>query len=193
MTQYDAGPGDWSDRPWEDPERKSRPQARRRRVTLPPWALLAILVAIIILLCVGVVLIVRAVRQGDGDGTLTPSPTFTVQASPSATVSLLEPTSAISPTATVILSISTPPVTAVPTEIRPGVLVVVTGTGGTGLRLRASASTSADMLALAREGTVLTVLEGPEEANGYTWWKVRTPEGDDGWGAANWLVLKTEE
>jgi hypothetical protein len=62
MTQYDAGPGDRSDRPWEDPERKPRPQARRRRVTLPPWALLAIFIAIVILLCIGLVLIINAIR-----------------------------------------------------------------------------------------------------------------------------------
>jgi hypothetical protein len=46
---------------------------------------------------------------------------------------------------------------------------------------------------MAREGTVLTVLEGPTDADGYVWWKVRTPDGDEGWGADNWLVLKTEE
>lgn len=192
MTQYDAGPGDRSDRPWEDPERKVRPQARRRRVTLPPWALLAIFIAIVILLCVGLVLIVRAIRGGGDDGTATPNPTFTAEVAPSATVSLLTPTSAITPTGTVVLTVSTPPVTAAPTEIGPGALVVVTGTGGAGLKLRALATTSADVLGVAREGTVLTVLEGPVEADDFRWWKVRAPDGTEGWGAANWLVLKTE-
>ena len=192
MTQYDAGPGDRSDRPWEDPERKVRPQARRRRVTLPPWALLAIFIAIVILLCVGLVLIVKAIRGGGDEGTATPSPTFTAEVAPSATVSLLTPTSAITPTGTVVLTVSTPPVTAAPTEIEPGALVVVTGAGAGGLNLRETASTSADIVVRVREGTVLTVLEGPQQADNYIWWKVRTPEGDEGWGAANWLVLKTE-
>ncbi len=191
MTQYDAGPGDWSDRPWEDPERKPRPQARRRRIALPPWALLAAFVAIVILLCLGLYLIVDALRGSDE--TLTPSPTFTAEVSPSATVSLLTPTSAITPTSTVVLTVGTPPVTTAPTEIRPGALVVITGTGGGGLRLRSLATTDADVLATGREGTVVTVLEGPVEADGYVWWKVRTPDGDEGWAAANWLVLKTEE
>jgi hypothetical protein len=192
MTQYDAGPGDRSDRPWEDPERKPRPQAKRRRVTLPPWALLAIFIAIVILLCVGLILIVRAIR-GDGDETPTPSPTFTAEAAPSATVSLMTATAAVTPTSTVVLTVGTPPATTSPTEIQPGALVVVTGTGGAGLRLRALATTDAEVMAVAREDTVLTVLEGPVEADDYVWWKLRTPDGDEGWGAANWLVLLTEE
>ena len=192
MTQYDAGPGDRSDRPWEDPERKPRPQARRRRVTLPPWALLAIFIGIVILLCISLVLIVRAIRSGD-DEPPTPSPTFTSEVSPSATVSLLTPTAAITPTSTVVLTVGTPPATTPPTEIRPGALVVVTGTGGAGLRLRELPTTDSQLVVMAREGTVLTVLEGPTDADGYRWWKVRTPEGEEGWGADNWLVLKTEE
>ena len=192
MTQYDAGPGDRSDRPWEDPERKPRPQARRRRVTLPPWALLAIFIGIVILLCISLVLIVRAIRSGD-DEAPTPSPTFTSEVSPSATVSLLTPTAAITPTSTVVLTVGTPPATTPPTEIRPGALVVVTGTGGAGLRLRELPTTDSQLVVMAREGTVLTVLEGPTDADGYRWWKVRTPEGEEGWGADNWLVLKTEE
>jgi len=106
---------------------------------------------------------------------------------------LLTPTDAITPTSTVVLTVGTPPATTPPTEIRPGALVVVTGTGGAGLRLRELATTDAQVVAMAREGTVLTVLEGPEDADGYTWWKVRTPDGEEGWGAADWLVLKTEE
>ena len=192
MTQYDAGPGDRSDRPWEDPERKPRPQAKRRRVTLPPWALLAIVVVIVILLCVGLIWIVGAIR-GDDSETPTPSPTSTAEVAPSATLSLLEPTLAITPTNTVVLTVGTPAVTAPPTELGPGALALITGTGGAGLRLRSLATTDADVLATGKEGTVVTVLEGPVEADGYVWWKVRTPDGQEGWAAANWLVLKTEE
>lgn len=191
--QYDAGPGDRSDRPWDSPTRKQRPQAKRRRVTLPPWALLTILVAIIILLCVGLVLIIKAIRNDGDQETPVPTATSTSEADPSATVSLLEPTDGEPPTATVVLPVSTSPVTALPTEIGPGALVIVTSTGAGGLNLRETATTSAGIVVAAREGTVLTVLEGPAEADGYTWWKVRTPEGKEGWAAGNWLVLKTEE
>ena len=195
MTQYDAGPGDWSDRPWEDPDKKAQePQARRQRVKLPPWVLLAILVGIIILLCVGLVLIIQAIRGGgDEEGTATPLPTNTVQVAPTNTRSLFTATPEVTPTNTVVLPIETPLSTASPTEIGPGALVVVQGTSGAGLNLRAEPTTQAQVVANAREGTVLTVLEGPQEAGNHTWWKLRTPDGKEGWGAADWLVLQTEQ
>jgi hypothetical protein len=191
MTQYDAGPGEWSDRPWDDPDKKPVPQARRRRVTLPPWALLAILVAIVILLCVGLVLIVQAIRGGGDQETPTPTPTVQ-QVLPTATLSLVKPTLIIPPTNTVVLPVGTPVGTATPAGIGPGAMVVVTGTGGDTLRVREQPTTYAKIVGTAREGTVLIVLEGPRDADGYTWWKLRTPDGIEGWAAANWLVLKTE-
>ncbi len=192
--QYDAGPGDRSDRPWDSPAKKQRPQAKRRRVTLPPWALLTILVAIIILLCVGLVLIIKAIRNGGDEETPVPSTAFTAEVAPSATTSLLELTDGEPPTATVVLPVSTPPVTALPTQIRPGALVVVTNTKPDQLALRESPTKSAAVVVWAPDDTVLTVLEGPQQADGYTWWKVRTIDGEEeGWAAADWLVLKTEE
>ncbi|MFN2226442.1 MAG: SH3 domain-containing protein [Anaerolineae bacterium] len=195
MTQYDAGPGDWSDRPWEDPDKKAQqPQARRQRVKLPPWVLLAMLVGVIILLCVGLVLIVQAIRGGgEEEGTATPPPTNTVQVAPTDTRSLFTATPEVTPTNTVVLPIETPLSTAAPTEIGPGALVVVQGTAGAGLNLRTEPSTQAQVVTNAREGTVLTVLEGPQEAGNHTWWKLRAPDGKEGWGAADWLVLQTEQ
>lgn len=195
MTQYDAGPGDLSDRPWEDPEKKPKPHARRRRVSLPPWALLAILVGLVIVLCVGLVLLVRALR-GSGDGEqAAPAATVTVTdaAGPTATVSLITPTSAVTPTDTVVLPVSTPEVTPPVTEIGPGALVVVQGTGGGGLNLREQPTTYAKKVGSVRDGTVLPVLAGPREADDYVWWSVRAPDGTEGWAAGKWLILKPEE
>lgn len=192
MPQFDAGPGEWSDRPWEDPERKPKPQARRRRVSLPPWALLAILVGVLIILCVLLVMLVRGLTGGDEEGQATALPTTTTEVVPSATVILVTPTSAVAPTDTVVLPVATPEATSPPDGIGPGTLVVVQGTRGAGLNLRQQPTTYAKVLGNAREGTVLTVLEGPKEADSYVWWKVRTPGGIEGWGAGNWLVLKTD-
>jgi hypothetical protein len=191
MTQYDAGPGDWSDRPWDDPDKKPRPQARRR-VTLPPWALLAILVGVIILLCVGLVLIVQAIRRGGEEETPVPTFTSTAMLGATGTVVPADSTPTITPTATVELPISTPESTPSGTIIEPGVTVVVQGTQGAGLRLRAEPTTQGGVVTAVREGLRLTVIDGPEEADGFVWWKVRAPDGKEGWGAANWLVLETE-
>jgi len=188
MPQYDAGPGDWSDRPWEDPEKKPQPHARRRRFTLPPWALLAVLIAIAIILCVSLVLAIRAIRNREG----TPTPTAeatSAEAIPTATVrpeqETVEP-----PTPTVVLPIETPGEAELPTEIGLGVTVVVKGTGGAGLNLREQPTTYGKIVASSKEGSELTVIDGPRDADGYTWWKLRTSGGEEGWGAANWLALK---
>jgi hypothetical protein len=189
MTQYDAGPGDWSDREWEDPDRKPKPQAKRR-LALPPWALIAGVVAIAILLCVGGVLIVRAIRSGAAAKTPKPRATFTAEVGPTATVELVAPTSEIAPTATVELpdagTVAPPPVT----EIRAGATVVVQGTGTKGLNLRAQPSTSGKIVSGAKEGAELLVLEGPQEADGFTWWRVRAADAKEGWAAGTYLVLK---
>jgi hypothetical protein len=154
---------------------------------------LAALIALVILLCVGLVLIVRAIRGNDDRQIATPLPTVSSEVAPSATVSLLTATPAVAPTDTVVLPGVTPADTPVPSGIRPGALVLVQGTAGAGLNLREQPTTYAKVTGKAREGTVLTVLEGPTEADEYVWWKVRAPDGSEGWGAADWLVLKTEE
>jgi cytoskeletal protein RodZ len=192
MTQYDAGPGEWSDRPWEDPEREPQPHARRRRVALPSWALLAIFIAIVIVLCVSLILVVRAIRGDREEGTPTPKPTATAEVVATATWAAPTDEDAEPPTPTIVLPVQgTVPPTPI-TEIGPGATIVVQGTAGAGLNLRDQPTTYAKIVASAREGTELTVLDGPREADGYVWWQLQTADGKVGWGAADWLVLKTE-
>ena len=190
MTQFDAGPGDWSDRPWEDPEKEDKPQAKRRGVALPPWALLAILAAIVIVLCVSLVLIIRAIGGGGDDETPMPADTEATQVVLPTPTWTLVPIIVDSPTPTVTLPEEGTVVPTPFTEIAVGATVLIQGTGGGGLNLREQPSTYSARVGSAKEGSELTVLEGPTDADGYTWWKVKTPDGTEGWGAGNWLVLK---
>jgi uncharacterized protein YgiM (DUF1202 family) len=145
---------------------------------------------------VGLVMLVNAVR-GKGD---TPTPTSAVAAAataataeqPSATMT---PMAVITqtPTATVVLPITVTPKPEIFTEIATGATVVVQGTLGGGLNLREEPSTNSKVVTNVKDGTALTVVDGPREANGYTWWQLEASDGKEGWGAANWLALKTEE
>ena len=63
----------------------------------------------------------------------------------------------------------------------------VTRTGGLMLRLRAGAGTSEPILARLPVGIQMTLLEGPQAANGLNWWRVRTVGGREGWVAGEEL------
>ena len=177
MTQYDAGPGDWSDREWEAPDKKQRAHATKPRLVLPPWALLASVIGIVILVGVGLVVIVRVPGE----------------LAPTATVELIMPTDLVTgdATATVVIPAAETEL-ASPGGIAPGVVVVVKGTGKAGLNLRAKPSKSAGIIVTMPEGTELTVVQGPEEADGLVWWKLSTSDAKAGWGAADFLVVKAD-
>jgi hypothetical protein len=63
----------------------------------------------------------------------------------------------------------------------------VTRQGGLSLRMRASAGTSAAIVERLPVGTQLTLLEGPQPAAGYSWWRARTLGGAEGWVAGEEL------
>jgi hypothetical protein len=192
MVNYDAGPGDYNDPDWKEPSSESGAPGNRPRVTLPLWVHLVVLVGIVILLCAGLVLIVRAIRGGRAAETPVAEVTETVAVAPTSTVPVLLPTATLEPpTATVVLP-TEPPIEPQQPKIGPGATVVVEGTEQEGLRLRSEPSTQGRVVVTLKEGTTVTVVDGPEEASGYTWWKVQTRGGREGWGAADWLVLKSE-
>jgi hypothetical protein len=88
---------------------------------------------------------------------------------------------------TPVLSPPTPtPVPAAPTEIGIGIYVKVSGTGGNDLSFRANAGTNYARLKIVAEGSVLKVLDGPVETDGYTWWKLQdVSDGMVGWAVAD--------
>lgn len=73
--------------------------------------------------------------------------------------------------------------------IQVGLFVQIYGTGGDGLRLRREPGTNADILFLGYESEVFKVVDGPKEADGFTWWYLTAPydEKRSGWAASRFL------
>lgn len=60
-------------------------------------------------------------------------------------------------------------------------------TTDTGVRLRDEPGTEGTVLAELDEGEELTVVGGPQTADGTTWWQVETGDGETGWIVAEYL------
>jgi hypothetical protein len=71
--------------------------------------------------------------------------------------------------------------------VMPGASVVVSGTGAQQLRIRSGPGLTYETLGTVADGSRLSVLDGPEAADGYQWWQVRTEDGQEGWVAGEWL------
>lgn len=91
-------------------------------------------------------------------------------------------TPAPSITATVpVTATATPSATGGPAVLAPGQPARVTAPAGLNMRDRASAS--GNLLIQLGTGVIVTVLEGPVQAENFTWWRVQDPDGRTGWVA----------
>lgn len=79
------------------------------------------------------------------------------------------------------------------TGIAVGDVVTVVGTGGEGLNIRSGPALTAPILTTVAQGNALTVIGGPEAANGFTWWNVQTAGGLAGWAAGQFLAKPAPE
>ncbi len=59
----------------------------------------------------------------------------------------------------------------------------VTRAGGLPLRLRSGPSLEGQILDRLTPGTQMTLLEGPQQADGHAWWHIRTTDNREGWVA----------
>lgn len=84
------------------------------------------------------------------------------------------------PTATAAPTL-TPEPTATPAVLTIGGSALVTSTKGDNLNLRSGAGANFELVARLAPGTRVDILDGPQEAGGYRWWKVRTADGLEGW------------
>ncbi len=68
--------------------------------------------------------------------------------------------------------------------IKKGVLVRVKGTEGQGLRFRSGAGVNFASITILQDGDILTVVGGPEKADGFNWWHLEASDGSTGWTIA---------
>jgi len=118
-------------------------------------------------------------------------------ATPSATpfpLLLTEPALEVTPTDTPPSPTFTPfptstpqPTPTLPAEITIGGYVKVVGSEADQLNYRSGPALHYTRLRLRDDGTILKVLDGPEQANDLTWWRLEGEEGDIGWAADKWL------
>lgn len=115
--------------------------------------------------------------------TATPIPVPNLIPTPTPTV-----TSTPTPTATPTVT-PTPTATPIPV-LRPGGRARIDAET---LNVRAGPGTGFDRVGVLLQGQTVSILEGPQQADGYTWWRVRTEEGLEGWVAegtndVQWVV-----
>lgn len=101
------------------------------------------------------------------------------------------------PTSTpVLLATFEPTITPIPTlsaEDKKGIYVTgyaqITGTAGDGLSIRSGPATTFAVNFIGLDAELFKVIDGPVEADGYTWWKVEAPydTSRNGWCVDNYL------
>lgn len=184
------------------PDKRKRRAARTSKqaspLYLPMWSVAAML---LLAFCgtfsiISVVLLLGGNTASGGDPrvviiTAIPSPTFDVQGAPAATAtsSLLPSDSTPGAAPTFALEGPTlPPVILSPTPVSIAIGQTVTLTEDQ-VRLRASPGLDGDLISYLAIGTQFTIIGGPQQASGLTWWQVEDPTQPlvRGWVAADYL------
>ena len=68
----------------------------------------------------------------------------------------------------------------------------VTRAGGLPLRLRSAPSLDGNILDRLAPGTQMTLLAGPQDGSGHSWWHIRTTDGREGWVAGEDLRAQAD-
>lgn len=85
----------------------------------------------------------------------------------------------------------TPTPTPQPGQLSIGAYVQISGTQGEGLRIRSDPGLDGKQLFLGFDTEAYTVVDGPREADGYTWYYLAAinDQKRTGWAASNFLTL----
>ncbi len=82
---------------------------------------------------------------------------------------------------TPVVQPTNPPGNVAPPNLTVGGQAVVSTTGTDPLNLRQSPTRSARVLRILKRDAVVTILAGPQSAEGFRWWQVRADDGQVGW------------
>lgn len=104
---------------------------------------------------------------------------------PTATATRILPTPTVLPTAT---AVATPDYTLIPEELTIDFYAEVANTDNVGVTVRGGPSTNNARVTVASEGTVVLILDGPEEGNDFLWWHIELEDGTDGWAVSDYLI-----
>ena len=162
------------------------PEKREREPI--PWKWLGMGLLIVVIGCIVAAFLLRIFFDQLPEQTAASSPAtiivLTAPPSPTAdpTGSALPPTPI--PTFTLI---PTPDAAVAPAQVTIGFYAAVANTDGLGVTVRGGPSTRNVALLVAEEGTLVTVLNGPESGDNFEWWQVQLSDGTEGWVAANFL------
>ncbi len=169
----------------QNPNRLNSP---RRRAQIPwAWLGLGIVVTVVGLVALAW-LLGNFLTQPPEETAVGQGPTIiqlTAPPVPTSTISLNPPTPTIAPTAT---TAATPDLSIAPAELTVGYYSQVVDTGGVGVTVRNGPSTANLIVVVAAEGSKLLILEGPTAGGDYQWWRVRLPDGTEGWVAGAFLT-----
>ena len=146
---------------------------------------LKVLLGAILLALVSFAVLIVALLAAKPEQTLTAQVTALVNIipAPSSTPAISQPTPTSAPTAM-------PGDSQDEGVIEVGAYVQVSGTGGTGFRMRTYASLEAEVRLLGTEAEIFEVKDGPQQAEGYTWWYLVSPSDQtrQGWAVKDYLV-----
>lgn len=117
-----------------------------------------------------IIITVEPTSLSNPDALMTPTALNIVTRQPAESLTLTGPT--LAPTATY---------TPTPAVIAVGSSVIVVGAGG--VNVRSGPSRADGVVAVASQGDRFTVTDGPTEADGLTFWEVRSDAGVSGWAA----------
>lgn len=98
------------------------------------------------------------------------------------------------PTATVALPTPVPTQTLPPGNFSIGTLVEVVGVGEAKLNVRSAPGLDGELVLRAEEGAVFAIVGGPQDVDGYEWWKLEDPNNPArvGWAARNFLMVAVQ-